>query len=1237
MVDKFRKIFFVFAIVAISLMGMPVHTAKAATVSAGTLIKASGAAVYYYASNGKRYVFPNEKTYKTWFNDFSSVVTITDAELAAIQIGGNIVYRPGTRLVKITTDPKVYAVSAHGTLHWITSETIANQLYGATWNQMIDDVSDAFFTNYTYGADITSAVHPNGAQIKYAGSSNIYVIEGGNKRLIADAAAYSANRFNSAYVMNIADTITYTSAATNLSAAESTYTDVAQLGGSTPVVVGNLNVAVASTTPASATVPQGAVGVSVAQFTLTAGSNAVTVDGLTLTRSGLGQATEIAKVYLYNGDAKLSSGRTINTSTNTVNFTNLGVTVPANGSVTLTVKVDIGVAGLGGTHRFGIAGVGDITSTASVGGVFPVNANEFAISSAVIVGLVDVESSGTASYTRKVGETNVELANMTVYVDGVENGKVESLTLYNSGRDIISNLKLYRGTTLVATGVQNGSYFTFNLATPYEIAKSESAQFTVKGDVSGREGDTATLNIRYKTDVRVKGMTYGYALNVAVGEGASPTDSYVEEVDATSQSNTITAEAGQLTAAFNGPVSSEVAKNTNDIVLMNFSLTAQAATDVEKTTIYVSGNGNLDAADIDDLQLVCNNVVVTEWSSVAVDATGVDDDGINGIDDAAEGLNASSDVWSLAAGGVNCQVRADILNTAAGTETIKATLKDLTVAGNWTFKDSATGDALVDIVPSGDIAGNEMTVTAATLDVVNASTPAAGITYVAGSSDDAINGFIFTAGAATAVKVTSIKLNAYLDDSNDTFDFAGANDFNHLSGVKNVVSAVRLYEDNAGVLTQIGTAKSLVVGTADVSVTFSDLNWTINAGASKKLLVKADISTTAPVCNTVLEAGVDTICGTGDDVAANTDRLAFAIEADANVVAEYGNGSALIANTLPNNTSATIYQTITTQGTLAVAVDAETPVSNLVAMGSTAQALKVKFSATNEDIKIEKLRIIDLMGIAGTAESVSVSYTNMAGSTATATANFSGANADFTGLDIKVPKDSSTIATFSVKYNTKTGGAVNGTSVQLELDNTPAAAFRAITLGSSKLIDTFAITTPIDGNEMFLYESFPTVKFSSSTPVGNFVSGINTLVAKIDITAGANQDVTFEAGLVGNYIDIALNASGAEFASNVKVTDGTDELCSPAAVDLTGGSGTYRCLFDSKDLVIGKGTTKTLYVYVDTLTAGLTASGEGVQASLLDDGFGTAIDWSINMNAANYNHSDIIFRGSPEGGALVRP
>lgn len=130
--------------------------ANAATLAGGTLIKASGSAVYYYANDGKRYVFPNEKTYKTWYADFSGVVTITDAELAAIQIGGNVTYRPESRLIKITTDPKVYAVYGT-TLRWIGNEAIASILFGSSWADRVDDLPDPFFTNYTVGMPITTS------------------------------------------------------------------------------------------------------------------------------------------------------------------------------------------------------------------------------------------------------------------------------------------------------------------------------------------------------------------------------------------------------------------------------------------------------------------------------------------------------------------------------------------------------------------------------------------------------------------------------------------------------------------------------------------------------------------------------------------------------------------------------------------------------------------------------------------------------------------------------------------------------------------------------------------------------------------------------------------------------------------------------------------------------------------------------------------------------------------------
>jgi hypothetical protein len=113
--------------------------------------------VYYCGKNGKRYVFPNERVFFSWYKDFSAVRIITSEQLASLSIGGNVNYKPGVRMVKITTDPKVYAVARGGTLRWVQTEAVAAALYGSEWNRMIDDVSDAFFFSYAIGEPITNA------------------------------------------------------------------------------------------------------------------------------------------------------------------------------------------------------------------------------------------------------------------------------------------------------------------------------------------------------------------------------------------------------------------------------------------------------------------------------------------------------------------------------------------------------------------------------------------------------------------------------------------------------------------------------------------------------------------------------------------------------------------------------------------------------------------------------------------------------------------------------------------------------------------------------------------------------------------------------------------------------------------------------------------------------------------------------------------------------------------------
>jgi len=137
-------------------------------------------AVYYLGADGRRHAFPNDKAYKTWYCDFSGVTVMPSADLAAIPLGRNVIYKSGRKMVKFTTDPKVYAVEKGGVLRWVTTEQLAIDFYGANWNKQIDDINDAFYTNYIFGQDIETAADfsPSTAVTKVSYPSDSMGIEG---------------------------------------------------------------------------------------------------------------------------------------------------------------------------------------------------------------------------------------------------------------------------------------------------------------------------------------------------------------------------------------------------------------------------------------------------------------------------------------------------------------------------------------------------------------------------------------------------------------------------------------------------------------------------------------------------------------------------------------------------------------------------------------------------------------------------------------------------------------------------------------------------------------------------------------------------------------------------------------------------------------------------------------------------------------------------------------------------
>ena len=133
-------------------------TYLASAHSVGTIIKAKGhPGIYYIGSDGKRYVFPNQQIFFSWYENFNNVTEVDENTVASFQLAGNVRYRPGILLVKIQSDPKVYAVSQNGILRWVKNEALAKKLYGDNWNLLIDDMPVTYFASYIIGDVINDA------------------------------------------------------------------------------------------------------------------------------------------------------------------------------------------------------------------------------------------------------------------------------------------------------------------------------------------------------------------------------------------------------------------------------------------------------------------------------------------------------------------------------------------------------------------------------------------------------------------------------------------------------------------------------------------------------------------------------------------------------------------------------------------------------------------------------------------------------------------------------------------------------------------------------------------------------------------------------------------------------------------------------------------------------------------------------------------------------------------------
>ena len=1179
-------------------------TARAA--SPGDLVKGTTLnTVYYYGADGKRYAFPNEKTYLTWYSDFSGVQTLSDSALAAIPLGGNVVYRPGAFWVKIQSDPKVYAVSSNGSLRWIETEAVAQGLAGSDWNKFVNDVADVFFVDYTVGASLTSAANAYDGAVVTSDGSN-YLVSGSTKRLVS-SAGFSANRYQSRFLLDgTGVNVAGLTAGSDVSAVEAALVNTAQTATSVAPVTGSLTVSLASDSPAGVTIADQATSVKLLKFNLSSGS-AATVSQVTVHMGGLGSTSAITSLYLYDGDTRLTVGRSLNSTSRTTAFGGLSVAVPAGGMKTLTLVADMANYSTSGeTFYFEVASASAVTSTASVGGNFPVKGATMSTSS-TDVGSVTVAKGGTIT-NPTLGTKQHKVAEFKLTAGSSEDISIQRLKLaVGATATDHKNYTLWQDTTKLSDGVIGSDYVNFVLPTPFALNQGSNRMFQVKADVGGKAGDDIRLAFDENSDVYAVGSKYGFGVTVTKTVYDGVTSSSCN--DATDECSWSDIQGGKITFAFNGPSATKISPNTSGVTLMKFTITSQTTADIRDIdfNITATGTGYL-GGDGASLQNNYQNFrVVNLATGNTLMGPEEFDNGTLTDDDSSDPVSFSDDFTMSAGQVLDLALLVDVKDTNANNavydvadgDKITASI-DLTDNSNGllvTARDVNNNDLTVgtDIIPSADLTGNAMEADTAGLTIALISPPSSK-SVVQGSSNVDFLGMSFAAGSASFAKVSAITFAGY-GDADASFT-ANAADMD----TSQRISSCSIYDGITGAL--IDGPESFASGTGLKDVAFSGFDWTIPAGQTYKMLVRCNVANLAP---------------------STTDIYAIELNAAADVTSADSEGNAIAetgATTV--NTSQTVAITVTTAGTLAVAIAGDTPNATIILGNSTGVAVsKFKFTSTIEAFKIAKVEIDNTSGQDGGVSAVILEYQNQAGETKTATSFLTSQVATFEGLDFYVPANGSSYLTVKVNTGDVTNdNAVSGDLVNLDFDSTAAGDFDAVGLSSGASLTGSNIGNAT-ANDHKVRKTKPTLSLASGSPSGASIPGKNE-VLRFNVSADSRgyvtlQEVTFKmtasdnAASNWNQCDQAADGAGRDQADFTfyNVSDLSDDLVATPNTEweFVDSSVGATCTEDTDDMMyvildlatqeeIGAGSTKTYALYLDTSTA---AGTGGASASSAND------------------------------------
>ncbi len=771
-----------------------------------------------------------------------------------------------------------------------------------------------------------------------------------------------------------------------------------------PVAVGSgLTVAAASSQPAEgALAPALAARVPALNATFTAANDGdVTIKSILVQRVGQADDSAIDSVVVVDDQgSQIGLSKTLN-ALHQANL-NEPIVVKAGTSKTLTIAFNRPAAGsnAGQIAKFQIVSIDAGTST--VNGTFPMVGVGITINESLTVGTLasparGVLDPGAARTSLEVGAKAFYASGARWTVGSAEAVSLEQVRFYQAGSagsgDLDKVMVTVKGTDYPTTLSSDGKYYVAKFSPAVKFDKGAIIDLAIKADVAGGSNRTIDFDIQRRTDLVVKGDTFGYyiipangstANTTTQGEGFTSTEPYYDAYAHTISTGTLRLEKSNAVQAGN------VAVDTSNTPVGAFGMEAKGENvQISSFKLTFTTHGQ-SASYVTGISLVNENGATVAGPKDLTAGTG-------GVD----GTVTFSDTFTVPSGYHVYTVKAKISSSMTDGTLIAASS---TPSSDITAKGETTGLSIT-ASPSSAAAANTMTVRKAGLKLSVADSP------VAQNVVRGIGGFLFSklqydaTASGEDIRVTSQDMTIVVSGSADPDSLNSCQMFDGATALNTGGNVVSPSSNAAG---------------TNIKATFTlDNNLTIPKGTVKLVDVKCNI-------------GQDAVAGQTWSLG-----LTAATGNDATVVGKETGTS--VTETTTNSNGPTM--TIQSGGALSVTLDASSPSERFGTAGMTDVAGSVfKLSSTYEAVKLTKFGFNLASSTASTSDVVKVSFWD--GATRVGEAVFASGNHYATTpltSDFIIPKDGDKILGTTVDLISKESlgkaGGLGGDSGHLVILN----------------------------------------------------------------------------------------------------------------------------------------------------------------------------------------------------------